>query len=82
MFRLTAGCSGVEKALGSFSDFQHRTASEKNQSMLDLFPFFSDLVRHASSVYDISDDPKNFVFAQVRALHADKINGKDRKSVV
>ena len=75
MFRLTASCDGLERSLGPFSDFQKRTASEKDQQMLDLFPFFTDLIKHAASIYDISDDPKNYVFAQVRALHADKVNG-------
>ena len=75
MFRLTASCDGLERSLGPFSDFKKRTASEKDQQMLDLFPFFTDLIKHAASIYDISDDPKNYVFAQVRALHADKVNG-------
>lgn len=64
--------SPVESVLGPYRDFTHRTASTERR---DLAPFFSELIKKMSPVYDISDDPANYVFAQIRALHADKVNG-------
>ena len=74
MFHRT-GSSELERIYGPYRDFQKRVAAESDQKLLDLFPFFSGLIKDMSRTYDISDNPSNYVFAQVRALHADKVNG-------
>jgi len=65
----------VETILGPFRDFNKRIASEHDPKLMDIFPFFASLVKDMAPTYDISADPQNYVFAQVRALHADKVNG-------
>lgn len=76
MFKLLGSEQPIEKIYGPYNDFYRRTASQKQSpELMNIFPFFDKLVRSAASVYDISDDPNNYVFAQVRALHADKVNG-------
>lgn len=77
MFRRT-GSSALEQVYGPYRDFQRRVASSKleaDQKLVDIFPFFASLVKDMARTYDISGDPSNYVFAQVRALHADKVNG-------
>ena len=61
--------------LGPFRDFQKRVASTHNTGgTLDITPVFSRLLKGTCKLYDISDDPNNYVLAQVKALHADKVN--------
>jgi hypothetical protein len=76
MFHRTAS-SDLETVYGPYKDFQRRVASnsQSNSNLVDIFPFFSNLIKGMARTYDISDDPTNYVFAQVRALHADKVNG-------
>lgn len=77
MFTRT-GSSVLEQVYGTHREFQHRLAASKveaDKKLVDLFPFFASLVKDMARTYDISDDPSNYVFAQVRALHADKVNG-------
>lgn len=57
-----------------FSSGRKIRASNGSNTVYDLYPFFTGLLKHMASIYDISDNPKNYVFAQVRALHADKVN--------
>jgi hypothetical protein len=76
MFHRTAS-SDLEAVYGPYKDFQRRVASnpQSKSNLVDIFPFFTNLIRGMARTYDISDDPANYVFAQVRALHADKVNG-------
>lgn len=72
MFTRTAA-SDFERLLGPYADFNKRTASSKYSEL--FVPFFKDLISEMAPVYDISDDPHSYVLAQVKALHADKVNG-------
>jgi hypothetical protein len=75
-FKVTGSLEPLERVLGPYADFKKRMASESSDTkLLDIFPFFQGLIKHMASVYDISDEPKNYVFAQIRALHADMVNG-------
>jgi hypothetical protein len=67
------GSSVLESVHGPFLDFRKRIASQSGTDN-NLMQFFSGLLQAMCRVYDISDDPKNYVLAQVRALHGDKVN--------